>query len=72
MNSRELNLKKIGANIRKYRIASQLKQEYLGKKVNLSKSEISRIENGKRNAGFVKILEIANVIGKSINELMEE
>lgn len=72
MEYENYDVKKIGANIRKHRTAHQIKQEYLGKKVNLSKSEISRIENGRRNAGFGKIVEIAKVIGIPMIELFSE
>jgi transcriptional regulator with XRE-family HTH domain len=48
MRTDSATLRKIGTRIRKERTARQIKQETLGKAVNLSKSEISRIENGKR------------------------
>lgn len=72
MKPENYNLQGVGAIIRKHRVARQIKQEYLAKKVNLSKSEISRIENGRRNAGFGKIVEIAKVIGIPMAELFSE
>jgi transcriptional regulator with XRE-family HTH domain len=72
MRSDAFTLKKIGARIRKIRTAKLIKQETLGKEVNLSKSEISRIENGKREVKIVKLMEIAKVIGVNINLLLED
>lgn len=63
MNEGKLNLKKIGEKIRQERISRLIKQETLGKSVNLTKSEISRIENGKREVKISKLIEIAKVIG---------
>ena len=56
-------LKRGGARIRQERLAKQIKQETLAKEVNLSKSEISRIENGRRGIKVAKLFEIANAIG---------
>ena len=72
MKPENYDLKKIGAIIRKHRTAHQIKQEYLARKVNLSKSEISRIENGKRSTGLGKILEIAKVVGITMIDLFGE
>ena len=63
MSDQELNSKRIGERIRKERTVRLIKQETLGKKVNLSKSEISRIENGKREIKLSKLIEIAKGIG---------
>lgn len=64
--------KKIGARIRKERTVTQMKQETLGKGVKLSKSEISRIENGKRETNLATLMAIAGTIGISINILLED
>jgi len=72
MTPQEIYLKKIGANIRRERIAKFIKQEHLGKKVGLSKSEISRIENGKRQTKLATIGKIAVVIGVTSSLLLEE
>lgn len=63
MTPKETYLKKIGQSIRKERTAKQIKQETLAKKVGLSKSEISRIENGKREIKVDMLREIALAIG---------
>lgn len=72
MTPHEIYLKKIGANIRRARIEKSIKQETLAKKVSLSKSEISRIENGKREARLVVLKKIANAVGISTSSLLEE
>lgn len=56
-------LQKIGANIKKERLAKNLKQEYIATKTNLHKSEISRIENGQINIGVITLIEISKAIG---------
>jgi transcriptional regulator with XRE-family HTH domain len=72
MTPHEIYLRKIGANIRKGRIAKIMKQEHLGKEVDLSKSEISRIENGKRGPGLAMIWKIAIAIGVPASSLLDE
>lgn len=72
MTPHEIYLKKIGANIRKARIEKNIKQEGLAKKVHLSKSEISRIENGKREAKLVILNKIAAEIGVTASSLLED
>ncbi len=72
MTPQELYLKKIGANIRNARTAGNIKLETLAKKVNLSKSEISRIENGKREAKLAILKKIATEIGVTPSSLLEE
>lgn len=64
--------KKIGAQIRKERRSRFIKQATLGKKVNLSASEISRIENGKRETSLATLMAIADCIGISISILLED
>jgi Helix-turn-helix. len=72
MTPHEIYLKKIGANIRNARIAKSIKQETLGKKVDLSKSEISRIENGKRETKLAMLKKIAIEIGVTASSLLDE
>lgn len=66
------NLKKIGENIRKHRTSQKIKQEYPAKKVGLSKSFISRIENGQRDSGIVTLFEIASILGIKTSSLLED
>lgn len=72
MTSEENKSKKIGRRIRMERMAKLIKQETLGKKVSLSKSEISRIENGQRELRISKLYEIADAIGISASKLFED
>jgi transcriptional regulator with XRE-family HTH domain len=53
---------RIGSRIRAIREEKKLKQEWLAKKVSLGKSEISRIENGKRSITLIKLHEIADAL----------
>ena len=71
MTPKELYLKKVGQSIRKERTAKQIKQETLAKKVGLSKSEISRIENGKREIKVDMLREIALAIGIPASSLYD-
>ena len=60
--SREISLK-----IKEVRVAKLIKQDTLAKKVALSKSEISRIENGQRELKVSKLFEIASAIGMKMS-----
>jgi len=72
MRQGKIVLEKIGARIRDVRINKQIKQATLAKNVNLSKSEISRIENGQRETKIIKLLEIARVLDIKPSLLFEE
>lgn len=63
MSGENLNIKKIGENIQRERTLRFVKQETLARQVNLSKSEISRIENGKREIKLSVLLQIAKALG---------
>jgi transcriptional regulator with XRE-family HTH domain len=56
------NLKSIGGNIRRYRQSKGIKQEYLATRLGLTKSALSRIENGARDTTLKNILQIAVVL----------
>jgi DNA-binding Xre family transcriptional regulator len=62
MPSSHITLKIIGHNIKKIRLANRIKQEWLARKVRLSVSEISRLENGKRDTSVKKLLAIAEAM----------
>ena len=72
MTPHETYLKKIGVNIRHARISNNIKQETLAKKVSLSKSEISRIENGKREVKISTLKKIAVAIGVPASNFLDE
>lgn len=64
-------LQKIGADIKSIRKKKLIKQDTLAKGVGLTKSEISRIENGKREIGVSKLAAIAGILGTSIEAILE-
>ncbi len=69
MTPHNLTLKKIGANIREQRLQKNICQEYLGKKIGLSKSGMSRLENGQRDTTLKKFLMLADQLQIHPNEL---
>jgi len=69
MEPSKINFERMGENIRKQREAKGIKQEWLAMKVNLDKSEISRIENGKRNTSVKMLLLIATVLEMDPSQL---
>ncbi len=72
MPSEENKSKRIGRRIRAERTAKLIKQETLAKRVSLSKSEISRIENGQRELKISKLFEIGDAIGINVSKLFED
>jgi transcriptional regulator with XRE-family HTH domain len=62
MEPKDFTLKKLGKNIRNIRLAKEIKQEYLAKKVGLCKSGMSRLENGLRDTTIKKIIQISIVL----------
>jgi transcriptional regulator with XRE-family HTH domain len=70
MESHQITLKKIGANIRQVRLQKNICLEYLGKKIGLSKSGMSRLENGKRDTTLEKFLTIAKHLKIDAKDLL--
>jgi len=68
MNSQAPALKKIGANIKRIRIEKGIKQEYVATKLGVTKSAISRIENGDRDTTLKNVLQIADVLDEAAVE----
>lgn len=64
-------LKFLGKNIKKYRLQSQISQEFLAEECDLSREYISRIENGQKYVSLKKIFMIADVLNVSINTLFD-
>ena len=54
MGHSKIDFAKAGENIRRHREAKGIKQEWLGRKVKLNKSEISRIEKRQKKYVFKK------------------
>jgi transcriptional regulator with XRE-family HTH domain len=70
MQVTKIRFESVGENIRRHRKAKRIKQEWLGKKVHLNKSEISRIEGGKRNISVKILLQIAVVLEIDPSQLL--
>lgn len=62
METQKFHFKTIGENIKKARKSKGIKQEWLALKVHVDKSEISRIESGKRIPSLTALIEIAKVL----------
>lgn len=67
-----LNLATVGDKIRQIREKRGLTQDQLCQKANISKGFLSDVENGKRNISSQKLLEVANVLGASIDYLLKD
>ncbi|GAB6193925.1 helix-turn-helix domain-containing protein [Desulfocastanea catecholica] len=61
----------VGDRIKQIREKCGLTQDLLCQKANISKGFLSDVENGKRNISSQKLLEVANVLGASIDYLMK-
>jgi len=61
----------VGERIREIRDKRGLTQDQLCQKANISKGFLSDVENGKRNISSQKLLEVANVLGASIDYLLK-
>ena len=61
---------KLGKNLKRIRTAKGISQGEIGRKLEVDKSFISNIENGKTNPTLATIAKIAKAIGVSVGELM--
>jgi len=60
----------VGSRIKRRRETLGWTQDELAKKANISKSFLSDLENGKRNVGADKLLDIARALSLSLDYLM--
>ena len=60
----------VGDRLRIHRDKMGMKQDELARRAGISKSFLSDIENGKRNISAEKLLDIARVLGLSLDGLM--
>ena len=65
-----LDYKKLGENIRLYRKKRGMTQEQLAEKVNLSTVYIGYVENGKKQIGLQALVNVANALEASVDELI--
>ncbi len=63
--------KKLGDNIRRIRLAKDMTQGDLCRKLGLDRAYMSNIESGKKNPTLSTIERIAKALGVSIEELMK-
>lgn len=62
----------IGKRIKKNRLSCGITQEVLAEKVNVSIPHISRIENGFSSPSLQTLVDICNVLGITIDDLMQD
>ena len=65
-----INYIDIGKRISNFRNKKGMSQEELGQKLNISREHISRIETGKRNLGLDALVDIANALGVSADDIL--
>lgn len=65
-------LKKLGAAVRKLRLAKGLSQEEFAHLANLDRSYIGQIERGVRNLAFGNLVAIAHALDISVSELTRD
>lgn len=64
-----MNYEVLGHKLKVERIKLNYKQEYLAEKVGVGQRYISKIEHGAAKPEFAKVLEIANLLGVSLDYL---
>jgi transcriptional regulator with XRE-family HTH domain len=62
---------KLGRNLKRIRTAKGISQGQIGRILEVDKSFISNIENGKTNPTLSTIAKIAKAVGVSVGELMK-
>ncbi len=62
---------KLGKNLKRIRLSKGISQGQIGRILEVDKSFISNIENGKTNPTLSTIAKIAKAIGVSVGELMK-
>lgn len=63
---------KIGANIKKYRIARKMRQEDLAERVDLSVTYVGMVERGEKTLSLDSFVRIANVLQVSADMLLAD
>jgi len=62
---------KLGKNLKHIRIVKGISQGDISRKLEVDKSFVSNIENGKTNPTLATITKIAKAVGVSVGELMK-
>lgn len=68
---RDKNLIKFGLHVKNIRENLKLSQDQVAANSNLTKSNISMIESGKRNLAFTTLIELAKGLGKTPKDLLD-
>lgn len=63
--------KKLGQNMKKIRLAKQMSQGDICRKLGLGRSYISNVESGKNNPTLSTITKLAEALGVKIEELLK-
>ncbi len=71
MDEKSVFLVLLGDNIRKYRTLKSFSQQHLADELNIAKSTIQRIENGKLNPTIWALKNIAYVLEVDIDDLIK-
>ena len=66
----DVNYHLVGRRIKHYRMSKNITQEELAFEINTSPAYISNIERGKKKPSLQKLIEIADVLGVTINDLI--
>lgn len=62
---------KLGENLKKIRIMKGITQTEIAKKLDVNRSFVSNIENGKTNPTLSTITNLAEALGVTVNELLK-
>lgn len=65
-------LKNIGINIKSERLRRGISQEELAEKCDISRNSVSLIETGKINPTIIRVIDIADALGISIDALVKD
>lgn len=63
--------KKLGENLRKFRLEKSMSQGDLATALNVDRAYISNIENGRMNPTLLTLEKISNALGVSSSELLK-
>lgn len=63
--------KKLGKNLKKIRTQKNITQSEIAKQLNVNRSFVSNLENGKTNPTLSTITKLAQVLKVSANELLK-
>lgn len=61
----------LGRNLKRIRTKKSISQGDIARELNVARSFVSDIENGKRNPTLATIAKLANAIGVSTSELLK-